>query len=541
MNRFNKFFILALAVCLVIPTLQALEIHDAAKAGDLAKVKAIVEKEPAMAGAKDETGRTPLHWACRGVHIEVVKYLVERGVDVNAQDNSSVTPLHSVCSRGHLEAAKILIGAGARVDARMSDQSTPLHSAAAQGHKDLAVFLLEKGAPIDVQDGSDDTPLHAAAWEARWDVVELLIARMPASAKAALDRRDFDGNTVLHLACWAGRRETVELLVSKGADLNARNTLGLAAINLAEDRGFGAVADFLAEAKADRGPRRFPALSGPYIGQTPPGTTPRLFAKGIVSTRGGMYGTITFSPDGREAYWKPQSSGKVLYMKTENGVWSPPREFVFAAKETINVPFYAPDGRRLYFMAGSRDARGVIEKETIWFVEKTVTGWSEPKVFDPVIKSVAMHWQFSLDKKGDLYFSSGNILCARFEKGRYLAPAPLPAPINERHTEAEKYRAGEVGPFISPAGDYLIYTKFRANARYAVQLFITFKGRDGNWLEPQNLSERLATEGNDSAPQVTPDGKYLFFQSNRSDSGVSRGLYWVDASIIEELRPKAAK
>ncbi len=51
----------------------------------------------------------------------------------------------------------------------------------------------------------------------------------------------------------------------------------------------------------------------------------------------------------------------------------------------------------------------------------------------------------------------------------------------------------------------------------------------------------LATEGNDSAPQVTPDGKYLFFQSNRADSGVSHGLYWVDASVLEALRPKAAK
>ena len=36
---------------------------------------------------------------------------------------------------------------------------------------------------------------------------------------------------------------------------------------------------------------------------------------------------------------------------------------------------------------------------------------------------------------------------------------------------------------------------------------------------------------------VTPDGKYLFFQSGRAGSGASRGLYWVDAGIIEEMRP----
>jgi hypothetical protein len=37
---------------------------------------------------------------------------------------------------------------------------------------------------------------------------------------------------------------------------------------------------------------------------------------------------------------------------------------------------------------------------------------------------------------------------------------------------------------------------------------------------------------------VSPDGKYLFFQSARRGSGASRGLYWVDARIIDSLRLK---
>jgi len=37
---------------------------------------------------------------------------------------------------------------------------------------------------------------------------------------------------------------------------------------------------------------------------------------------------------------------------------------------------------------------------------------------------------------------------------------------------------------------------------------------------------------------ITPDGRYLFFQSNPAGSGASRGLYWVDARVIEEMRPR---
>jgi hypothetical protein len=189
-------------------------------------------------------------------------------------------------------------------------------------------------------------------------------------------------------------------------------------------------------------------------------------------------------------------------------------------------------------MAASHDAQGMDAQEAIWFIERTDGGWSQPAPFDPAVNSVGMHWQFSMDKAGNVYLSSGGGLhCARFENGRYLPPAPLPAPVNIQHAEEEKYRAGEVGPFISSAGDYLIYSSFRAGTPLPCQLLITFRNKDGSWSEPKSLSEKLGTEGNDSMAKVTPDGKYLFFQSVRRGSGASRGLYWVEAKVIDELRP----
>ena len=513
------------------------EVHEAAKSGDLAKVRALVDKDGALVNVRDESGRTPLHWACRGVHAEVVEFLAERGADVNTRDAKGVCPLHSVSSRGHIGAARALIDRGASVDARMSDGSTPLHLAAANGHAELAALLADRGAPLNVQDDTENTPLHSAAREGKWEVVGLLAERLKPGSGSALDRPDFDGATLLHLASAAGRLDFVELLVLKGAAIDARTSLGLSSFNLAEAGGFTAAAEFLAEKGADRGPQRFPELRGPYLGQTPPGRTPKLFAKGIVSARQGMYGTVAFLPDGREATWKPEGP-EMLFMRLENGVWTPPRAVPFRAKDAINVPFFSHDGRRLYFMAASHDAQGMDEREAIWLVEKEGAGWSEPRPFDAVVNSVGMHWQFSMDKAGNVYLSSnGGINRVRYENGRYAPPEPLPAPVNIPHSEEEKYRAGEVGPFISPEGDYLIYSSFRAGTPLPCQLLIAFRNKDGSWSEPKNLSEKLRTEGNDSMAKVTPDGKYLFFQSVRRGSGASRGLYWVDAKVIGELRP----
>ncbi len=524
-----------LAFWVFSPGLRAQEIFEAAKAGDTARVRMLVDKDPGLLRAVDETGRTALHWACRGVDLEVVKALVEKGADVNARDAAAVTPLHSAASRGHRDAVEFLIAHGARVEAAMSGGSTPLHLAAAKGHRDVAAILLDRNAPLDVPDDTEDTPLLAAAREGKWDVVELIAGRTPAARVDVLNRPDFDGNTALHLACGSGRLDSVKVLLAQGAATDVRNALGQTAYNLADEAGFKDIAACLVEKGADRRPAEFPRLSGPYLGQPLPEKTPRLFARGIVSTRAGMYGTIVFSPDGREAFWKPELSNALLFTKIENGCWSAPRGFPFTAKESIDVPFYSLDGRRLLFMAGSPNPQGIVDKEGIWFVERRGAGWSEPKPFDTVVNSASMHWQFSMDRSGDIYLNSeGGICRARFEGGRYLAPEPLPAPINLKHSEEEKYRAGEVGPFISPAGDYLIFAKFGRGAL----LFVCFRMSDGTWSEPRNLSERLQTEGNDSAAHVSPDGKYLFFQSQRRGSGASRGLYWVDAGVLEDLRPK---
>lgn len=59
--------------------LQAEEIYQAAGAGDLAKVQALVEGDPALVKAKDENGRTALHFAARGRHLDLLRYLVDKG------------------------------------------------------------------------------------------------------------------------------------------------------------------------------------------------------------------------------------------------------------------------------------------------------------------------------------------------------------------------------------------------------------------------------------------------------------------------------
>ena len=95
-----------------------------------------------------------------------------------------------------------------------------------------------------------------------------------------------------------------------------------------------------------------PQLAGPYLGQTPPGMTPELFAPGIIS-HGFHENGIIFSADGTEIYYSTSdskySSKTFMVLKMEENQWSAPELASFSGNYYNHSAFFSPDGKRIYF------------------------------------------------------------------------------------------------------------------------------------------------------------------------------------------------
>jgi TonB family protein len=149
-------------------------IHDAAKEGDLAKVKALLENNRKMVSSKDNNGSTPLHLAAWNGHKDIVELLLANKADVNAKDTMGFTPLHRAAITGHKDVVELLLDKGANVNAKDNGGWTPLHRAAMNGHKDVVELLLANKADVSAKINEGMTPLDMAVSKDHNDIVALL-------------------------------------------------------------------------------------------------------------------------------------------------------------------------------------------------------------------------------------------------------------------------------------------------------------------------------------------------------------------------------
>lgn len=254
---------------------------------------------------------------------------------------------------------------------------------------------------------------------------------------------------------------------------------------------------------------------------------PSLFAEGVISTADDEFGGA-FTPDGNTFFFakKTQSTLRssvivICFSTYRNDRWTMPQVAPFSGRYKDFNPALSPDGRKLFFIS-NRPVDEKPKRDTdIWVVEKTADGWGEPKNLGLPVNSPALELGCSITADGTLYFSStrgdGNpdIYRSRYGDGKYLEPENLGDAINTPFLENE--------PFIAPDESFLLFSsKGRTDALAGggapyprSDLYISYR-KDGKWTPAKSLGPLINSVAEDTNPLVSPDGRTLFFTSERS-------------------------
>lgn len=290
--------------------------------------------------------------------------------------------------------------------------------------------------------------------------------------------------------------------------------------------------------------RDSPVLKGPYLGQKPPGMTPEIFAPGIIPTEDneGLYGffdngtLLLFdrTPADLEE-WTPA----VYRMEIKEGKWIQTDASPYQGRPWYHYYTTAPEGKQVYFAwRGSPGDKTSSSDVNIWQVRKTSGGWAEPVKLASPVNSPDMDTYPSVTEDGTLYFFSNrqdgfgghDIYRSPLTEGKHATIENLGTSINTEYDELD--------PFIAPDESYLVFCSRSPEGFGGFDLYVTFHESDGTWTEPVNMGKGINTSAYDWVPYVTPDGKYFFFNSTRSGNW---DIYWVDAKIIEDLKPEKTK
>lgn len=134
-----------------------------------------------------------------------------------------------------------------------------------------------------------------------------------------------------------------------------------------------------------------------YLGQEPPGTTPKIFAPGIVSTEEHHEFSCTFSPDGKEFYFNRNM--QIMVCKWEEKSWTVPEPVKFLNNYRAHEPFITYDNKYLYFgsMRPNPDFPDEEQPYGIWRVERTGQGWCNPSYigFGMYVTMTRCFWRLS--------------------------------------------------------------------------------------------------------------------------------------------------
>jgi ankyrin repeat protein len=578
----------------------AQEVFDLVRKGDIAAVKAMVEKSPQLVEARNPQGLTLLHYAAYGRSPDLIHFLIDRGAKPDVKDAEADTPLHIAAMNDGAEVAAALLKRGAALEARDDYGRTALLLCARErGQAATGRLLIEAGADVNAVDKFGDSALGLAAWRGKSDFVDLLLekgARVPeggerwqagislaasqgltklfrrltqggqdlkaidptgesllhsAAAGGSVDVvgllldkgfrpavADRFGWTPLHYAARDGRTDAALVLIERGAPLDARTVMGQTAYNVAVERNMEAAAALLAQKEADTSGIRFPVLKGDYLGQKPPAGKPELFAPGIISSIWGLHSTAVFSPDGNDVYWTPMMMfpGEVY---SRGGLMTMAR---------VNGRWAAP----------------------AWASFSGPNGEEDVPFFSPDGKR--MYFISRRDVPADGRGRSERIWFVDRTADGWSEPKPLDPNVNsmDMHWAFSLDRAKNV------------YFAGRSPDGLGMSDIYVARFKDGKYEKPVNLGEPVNSAAIEDSPFIAPDGSYLLISRQfdiwlsfrkadgawsspvklgpevnspaievcprvtddgqyiffLSQRGGESHVYWVRADVIEKLRPK---
>ena len=262
-----------------------------------------------------------------------------------------------------------------------------------------------------------------------------------------------------------------------------------------------------------------------------------------VNTIGDEYVNMLSFDGGQLLFTRKADMGNGFYKEFlftsqwDGGQWTAPQQLAFADFPDDIDPaaaFISADGKKLYLTGcgWGRDSGC-----DLYVAEWNDGMWSMPQMLKGNVNTSSWESQPCVSSDGrELYFVSrrnGNAdiyCCQRNADGSWGEPKNLGEPINTK--------GKEMAPFIHPDGRTLYFSSDKHVGMGGFDLFMSRRREDGQWQAPVNFGFPINTNGDEINFFVAADGKTAFISSQREGGQGGYDIYTFE--LPEEIRSDSA-
>lgn len=181
-----------------------------------------------------ENELTLLHLASLYGHVQDLKDLLKKHIDINVCTKDRKTALMYAAQVGWLGVVELLLKEGANINIKDNCGQTPIyfavrHSACDENNKeneDIIKMLIRAGAMLNIKDDVGCTPLYRAVMDhfIPVNIIEILLEAD--SKRETINERNNYGWAPLHHATYEKEFEKIKALLRAGADPNVTDSYG---------------------------------------------------------------------------------------------------------------------------------------------------------------------------------------------------------------------------------------------------------------------------------------------------------------------------
>lgn len=263
-----------------------------------------------------------------------------------------------------------------------------------------------------------------------------------------------------------------------------------------------------------------PASADPKLDALLSALKPTLFEPGVISTPEFEYGSSLSRNEAFFAFSKALAGfqqSKLFYSQKVNDEWQAPKLFPFSGTWHDSNPYYSKQDNRFYFTSDRPTGEQNMIGLNLWYVDIENNQFSEPKLVKGKINGMFSAVYPTLHSNKDIYFCTRkpggkgdlDLYLSQWHENGYQEPIAIEE-LNTEHRDAD--------PELSSDGKLLFYTTTKPGGLGHFDLHVAVKQDDGKWGTPINLGSKINSPAMDSDPILSPDENTLFFSSMKLSS-----------------------